>query len=235
MPGPKVRCAWSLCSVREETASTKVVLWSRVLVRRESTRDCAAYFSWLRAESFVNELDVVPPLLFGLWSCSSLFGDVFVCGLLVVSDLFMLVGLVAVRGGRRVPPFLSFDSSYCWSRSRWRDLSRFLAGVLFLPLAPVAAWRGLRCVGPPRVRHLSHRRRGACPWRFYRFLRSLEFGPFSRYLRVARCPPGEICGKYFLTFAASSFPSWRLASEFFCSSQLQIQEAAERRGLRRPR
>ena len=34
-----------------------------------------------------------------------------------------------------------------------------------------------------------------------------------------------------LTFAASSFPSWRVASEFFWSSQLLIQEAAERRGL----
>ena len=32
VPGPTVRRARSLCSVREETASTKVVLWSRVLV-----------------------------------------------------------------------------------------------------------------------------------------------------------------------------------------------------------
>ena len=36
-----------------------------------------------------------------------------------------------------------------------------------------------------------------------------------------------------LTLAASSFPSWRVASGFFYPSQLLIQEAAERRDLRR--
>ena len=58
VPGPNVRGAWSLCLVREETASTKVVLWSRVLVLRGIDEGFAAYFSWLRAESFVNELDL---------------------------------------------------------------------------------------------------------------------------------------------------------------------------------
>ena len=44
-----------------------------------------------------------------------------------------------------------------------------------------------------------------------------------------------ICGMLFLTFAACSFLTWQVASEFFWSSQLLIQEDAERRGLHRLR
>ena len=63
--------------VREESTCTKVVLWSRVLFWVVSMRAYCIYFSWALVMSFVDELAVVQPFLFGLWFCSSLSWAVF--------------------------------------------------------------------------------------------------------------------------------------------------------------
>ena len=67
---------------------------------------------------------------------------------------------------------------------------------------------------------------------------SRRFGIFAVFRHFAVCGVSarrRDLRHVFQALAASSFPSWRIASEFFWLSQLQIQEAAERRGLHRLR
>ena len=137
-----------------------------------------------------------------------------------VSSLFLRASLVAARGLFRVPSFRpsvlrvvlrALGRGVC--PAFWLDVL-----LLALSLAPVAAQGGLRCcVGPPRVR------------------RSWVLSLWFCMLAVSSVFP--CCGvpARWRDLRASSFSSWRVASEFFCPSQLLIQKAAERRGLRRPR
>ena len=69
-----------------------VVLWSRVLMRHRIDEGLCSYSSWVLVELDVDVLAVVPPWLFGLWSCSLLSWAAFVFGESVVSDLSLLVG-----------------------------------------------------------------------------------------------------------------------------------------------
>ena len=106
MPGPNSGLH-GLMLVREETARTKVVLWSHVLV--VLTRAYAPYFSWSWAVSFVDELDVVLP--------SALRPVV----LFFPFRVFLRVRRVG-GGGRRVAAFrpsqeVSSGSSVLWNLS----------------------------------------------------------------------------------------------------------------------
>ena len=190
VPGPNSG-VHGRCLVREETARKQLCGGLECLYHVVSTRAYAAYFSWSWAESLVNQLDVILPLLFGLWSVR-LVGDLRLVsaggscrrlGRALSSILCLSVPRVvgpALGGG--ISPAFSLVS--CSWLSRW------------LPWPPGVGWRVV--FGPPRVRRLSRRLRGACLWRFY-------LGPSSRYLRVAGRQVERFASCIFQAFAASSF------------------------------
>ena len=61
---------------------------------------------------------------------------------------------------------------------------------------------------------------------------TFHVGRFCGIFRLRGARKGErFYACIFEQFAPCIFPSWRVASEFFCSSQLLIQEAAKGRGL----
>ena len=141
---------------------------------------------------------------------SSLSWAAFVFGESVVSDLFLLVGLVPDRGGRR-------DGS-C-RPSVPRVVARALCGGVRRPF-----WLGASVVDGSGL--------GFSLVVMEFFIVSL-FGLFLRHLRVAGCPlGGEICG---VALATRSFHLGGHSRSFCCSSQLQIWKAAEVRGLHRLR
>ena len=142
--------------------------------------------------SFVDELAVVPPFLFGLCFCSSLSWAVFrvrrVRGFGLVSTpregvvllLFVLLFFVL---------FLAFSAVAFALLSGWRSCSWLSR---WLPWPP-----GLRCyVGPPRIRRSWGLSSRSLSMAFSST--SLWFGilaVFCGILRVAGCPPGGgICG-----------------------------------------
>ena len=61
VPGPKSGVHGLWCFVREETTSTTVVLWSRVLMRRGIDEGSCSNSSWALAKLDVDMLTFVPP------------------------------------------------------------------------------------------------------------------------------------------------------------------------------
>ena len=207
----------SLVQVREGAASTNVVQWPRVVIRRWFGDGLRSYSSWALWGFERGRPRGSLPSAFWPVVCSSLWAF-FVCVVLVVEVavlllfrfLFFVVCLAAF-------PLLSGWSSCSWL-SRW---------IPWLPGAGCGVVLALRVSFVP-----GFCLRGARLWYFCRFRRGFVFWPFSRH-----CPSCGVSARWrdlrhvVLTFAACSFLNWRVASEFFWSSQLLIQEDAERRGL----
>ena len=187
--------------------------------------------------SFVDELVVVPLFLLGLWFCSSLSKAVF--RVRCVGSFWLVSTGESRRRPGRAP---SFSSSCCSSRSRLWRLPCFLVGgpapgslaSRWLPWPPGVGCDVVLALCVFVVPGVCLR--GACLWHFRRFRCGLAFWPFcSLYVLRGASQVERFVACILRHLPQVVFPSWRVASEFFWLSQLQIQEAAERRGLHRLR
>ena len=195
-----------LLQVREGAASTKVVQQPRVVKRRWFGDGLRSYSSWaLVYRTWTSSR--FSALCSSAWSCSSLWGF-FVCVVSVVE--------VAVLLFFRLLFFVVFLAAFLLL-SGWSSCSLLSRWIPWLPGAGCVVVLALRVSFVP-----GFCLRGARLWYFCRFRRGFVFWPFSRH------------------FPSCGVPSrWRdlrhVVLTFAGPSQLLIQDAAERRGLRRPR
>ena len=162
--------------------------------------DCLrSYSPWALDLSNVDVLAVLCPLLLGLLSCSSLWGF-FLCVVSVVEVVVLLFF--------RLLFFVVFLAAFpCF------PVGVLAPGSLAGSRGSLGLAAALSC--PPRVlrsRVLSSRSSSMV---FCRFRRGFVFCPFSRHFPSCGVPARwKDLRHVVLTFAASSFPSWRVASEF---------------------